>query len=54
MAAERLDYEPPTKLRRLRSGLALLGLVAVLGTLTAATLGLLIFGAVSLIDHALA
>jgi len=53
MTAEIVEYEPPTRLQRLRAGLALLGLIVVLGTLAAATLGGIVVAGVSLIDHAL-
>ncbi|MGQ0830971.1 MAG: hypothetical protein ACT4OV_04775 [Microthrixaceae bacterium] len=53
MAAKFVEYEPPTRLQRLRSTLALLGLIVLLGTLAAATLGAIVVAVVSLIDHAL-
>lgn len=48
-----MEYRAPSALQRLRSLLLLLLLTAVLGTLAAGIVGVLVVAGVSLIDHAL-
>lgn len=48
-----MEYQAPSVLRRIRSAVLLVVLVAVLGALTAGIIGVLVVAGVSLIDHAL-
>jgi hypothetical protein len=51
--AERIEQDDTTWAGRVRSGLLLVALAGLLGLVTAATLGVLIVGLTSLVDHAL-
>jgi ABC-type amino acid transport system permease subunit len=51
--AQRIEQDDTTRGRRLRSAILLTALVAALGVLAAATLGVLVVGLTSLVDQAL-